>query len=311
MLNYPMISNNMKELSQNHENIKAESFLSSMLESLSAINLEFQGVFSRNYYNDIIYIDQDNYFGRDMLNVNLSRDSIFHILPEGLFFRENELRKVQKEKNPEKFKALSEKIIREKQKLLSFFYPFDKTYFGLRFELERQLNDLAENRTSVLMDELFGIYQIEEKNDFIRRLIPLLPLASEIRSNIMVWRDILKNIFYPADIDVRIADKQNEAGTMQRIVKTTIHIEKLSNREFKKIKKEVDVFAHFFYEWFLPADMGYAFKIKDTKERFVMGSEMTLDYNTQLNHLTPNPSPKERGEERGRIEHRILPSVNP
>ena len=272
----------MKELSQNHENIKAESFLSSMLDSLSAINLEFQGVFSRNYYNDIIYIDRDTDFGRDMLNVNLSRDSIFHILPEGLFFRENELRKVQKEKNPEKFKALSEKIIREKLKLLSFFYPFDKTYFGLRFELERQLNDLAENRTSLLMDELFGIYQIDEKNDFIRKIIPLLPLASEMRSNKMIWRDMFKNIFYPADIDVQIANKQNAAGMMQRIVKTTIHIEKLSNQEFKKIKKDVDIFAHFFYEWFMPADMGYVFKVKDTKERFVLGGEMTLDYNTQL-----------------------------
>ena len=272
----------MKELSQNHENIKAESYLSSMLESLSAINLEFQGVFSRNYYNDIIYIDQDTYYGNNMLNINLSRDSIFHILPEGLFFRENELRKAQKEKNPEKFKELSEKIIREKLKLLSFFYPFDKTYFGLRFELEQQLNNLAENRTSLLMDELFGIYQIDVKNDFIRKIIPLLPLASEIRSNKMVWRDMLKNIFYPADVDVRITNKHHAAGTMQSFVKTTIHIEKLSNSEFNKIKKDVDVFAQFFYEWFMPVDMGYAFKIKDTKERFVLGEDLTLDYNTQL-----------------------------
>ena len=272
----------MQDLSQNHENIKAESYLSSMLESLSAINLEFQGVFSRNYYNDIIYIDQDTYSGKDQLNINLSRDSIFHILPEGLFFREEELRKVQKEKNEKKFKALSEKIIREKLKLLSFFYPFDKTYFGLRFDLERKLNQLAEKRTSLWMDELFGIYPIDEKNDFIKRLIPLLPLASEIRSNKMIWRDIFKNVFFPADIEVRIVQKQNEEGMKQSIVKTTIHIEKLSNREFKKIKKEVDAFAHFFYEWFLPVDMGYVYKIKDIKERFVLGSEMTLDYNTQL-----------------------------
>ena len=273
----------MKDLSQNHENIKAESFLSSMLESLAGINLEFQGVFSRNYYNDIIFIDQDTYSGKSKLNINLSRDSIFHILPEGLFFKEDVLRKVQKEKNPEKFKALSEKIIREKLKLLSFFYPFDKTYFSLRFELERQLNELAENKTSTLIEELFDIFPIDEKNDFIKKIIPLLPLASEIRSNKMIWRDIFKNVFYPADIEVRIAQKQNAAGMMQRIVKTTIHIEKLSNREFKKIKKDVDIFSHFFYEWFLPADIGYEFKVKDVKERFVLGGEMTLDYNTFLN----------------------------
>jgi hypothetical protein len=272
----------MKDLSQNHENIKAESFLTSILDSLSGINLEFQGVFSRNYLNDIIYIDEETVFGKDTLNIRLSRDSIFHILPEGLFFREDELKKIQKEKNVEKFKALSEKIIKEKQKLLSFFYPFDKTYFSLRFELERSLNELAENRSQLLMDSLFGIYQIDEKNNFIRKMIPLLPLASEIRSNKMIWRDIFKNIFYPANVDVRIVEKPNVAGLMRGCAKTTLHIEKLSNSEFKKIKKDVDVFAYFFYEWFMPADMGYEFKIKDKRERFKLGGEMTLDYNTQI-----------------------------
>jgi hypothetical protein len=274
----------MRELSQNNENIKAESFLTSMLESLSGIDLEFQGVFSRNFLNDIIYMDQDTGASdENLLNIKLSRDSIFHILPEGLFFREDALRKVQKEKNVEKFKALSEKIIREKQKLLDFFYPFDKTYFQLRFDLERNLNKLAENKTSIIMDELFDVFQIDEKNDFIRKTIPLIPLASEIRSNKMIWKDLFKSIFYPADVDVRIAEKHHSAtGEMRRIVKTILYIEKLSNREFKKIKKDIDVFAHFFYEWFVPIDMGYEFKIKDKKELFVLGKEMTLDYNTQM-----------------------------
>ena len=272
----------MIDLSQNHENIKAESFLSSMMESVSVIRFEFQGVFSRNFLNDIMYIDQETVYEQNRLHINLSRDSVFHILPEGLFFRENELRKVQKEKNVEKFKALSEKILKEKQKLLDFFYPFDKTYFGLRFELERKLNELAENKTALLIEELFDIYQIDEKNDLIRKTIPLLPLASEIRSNKMIWRDIFKSIFYPSDVDVRIKERYDSKGIKRNVVKTTLHIEKLSNREFKKIKKEVDVFAHFFYEWFLPADMGYEFKVKDMKERFVMGKEMTLDYNTQF-----------------------------
>ena len=272
----------MKDLSQNHENIKAESFLTSMLESIEALHVEFQGVFSRNYYNDIIFIDKDTNSERDRLNIQLSRDSLFHILPEGLFFREDELKKVQKEKNVEKFKALSEKIIKEKQKILSFYYPFDKTYFGLSFELEKTVNDLAANRTAILMDKLFNIYQIDGENDFIRKTIPLLPLASQIRSNKTIWRDIFKNIFYPADVDVRIVEKPNAADLMRGAVKTTLNIEKLSNREFKKIKQEVDVFAHFFYEWFMPADMGYEFKVKDKKERFVLGKEITLDYNTQL-----------------------------
>jgi hypothetical protein len=208
---------------------------------------------------------------------------LFHILPEGLFFRENELRKVAKEKNAEKFKALEEKIIREKKKILSFFYPFDKTYFGLRFELEQKLNEFADNRTQIWIDKLLNIYGLnEEKNALIRRILPLLPLASEIRSNKMIWRDILKSIFSPAKVDVRIAEKRNSAGIKRSVVKTTIHIEKLSNEEFISIQKDVDCFAYFFYEWFIPADMGYEFKVKDVKEQFVLGKDLTLDYNTLL-----------------------------
>jgi len=283
MKDSPLNQNTVKDLSQILDNVKAESLLTSLMESLAGTNMEFQGVFSRNYYNDIISMDQEKIFDRHLLNIKLSRDSLFHILPEGLFFRENELRKVAKEKNEEKFKALEEKILREKQKILSFFYPFDKTYFQLRFGLERKMNELSENRTRVLTDKLFGIYGLnDETNPLIRRMIPLLPLASEIRSNKLIWRDIMKNLFFPANVDVRIAEKLNAHGVKRSTVITTIHIEKLSNEEFMTIKKDVDTFARFFYEWFIPADMGYEFKVKDVKERFVLGKALTLDYNTQL-----------------------------
>jgi len=274
------------DLSRTHDKIKAESFLTTLMESVSEANLEFNGVFSRNYVNDIISMEYEKVFDKMQLNIRLSRDSLFHILPEGLFFRENELRKVAQEKNEEKFKALEQKIIWEKQKLLSFFYPFDKTYFSLKFEMERKLNELAANRTSLLMDKLFAVFQIDEKNDLIRKLIPLLPLASEIRSNKVIWKGILKNIFYPAKIGIRISEKLNNDGIKRRIVKTTIHIEKLSNEEFMRLKKEVDIFARFFYEWFLPVDMGYEFKVKDVRQPFVLGESLTLDYNTQMRYET-------------------------
>ena len=274
----PVVPDHVVDLFSNLGSIKAETFLTCMLESIESINLEFQGVFSRNYYNDIFYIDQEKILDKFQLNVKLSRDSVFHILPEGLFFRENILRKAAKEKNLEKFKALDEQIIHEKKKILSFFYPFDKTYFGLRFELERTLNELASNRTQIWIDHLLNIYGISDvKNNLIRRTLSLLPLASEIRSNRTIWKSILQSLFFPARVDVRCVAKKET-----RIVKTTIHIEKLSNDEYRSIQKDVDAFARFFYEWFIPVDMGYEFKVKDVKERFTLGKDLTLDYNTQL-----------------------------
>jgi hypothetical protein len=63
------IHENVKDLSQNLDHIKAESFLTSLMESIEGVNLEFQGVFSRNYYNDIFYIDQEKVLDKIELNI--------------------------------------------------------------------------------------------------------------------------------------------------------------------------------------------------------------------------------------------------
>ena len=284
MLNYQWTKNIMKKLSVDFEKIKAESLLSSCQDSIENINIDFQGVFSRNYENDIINIVYDFETSDNKSLFQLSRDSLFHILPEGLFFKEDVLRLIAKEKNEVKFKAEAERIIKEKQKLLFFFQPFDKTYFKLRLELEKKLNEIAANRTKILTDKLFDIFNINTENQFIRKITPLLPIASEIRGNSLIWKDILKNIFFPAKIETRILKKRNSTGRLKQIFKSDIHIEKLSTKEFRMLKKEVDVFALFFYEWFLPVDMGYDIKVKDAKEKFILGKTMTLDYNTYLNN---------------------------
>ena len=273
----------MSDLLLSFENIKAEAFLASLKDSISEMGLEFQGVFTRNYLNDISDCDVYTAFDKNKFDFWLSRDGLFHILPEGLFFDEDLLRKIDREKNKEKFKATSEKIQKEKEKIRLFFHPFDKTYFVLRFELEKKLNEIANNKTQLLINELFDIYKINSDNQLVNRIKPLLLIASEIRGNRMIMGDILKSLFFPAKVDVRIADKFISSGNSRKCFKVTIHIEKLSNKKYRSIKKDLDVFVQFFYEWFLPADMGYEFKLKDIKETFVLGKDLTLDYNTYFN----------------------------
>lgn len=268
-------------LPQTVENIKAESFLASFLESCSNIMIDPQGVFSRNYNEDIIGIDIDSE-AKEKMTIQLSRDGLFHILPEGMFFKENELREIGRKKNTEKFKLEEERINKEKQKIRLFFQPFDTAYFRLRFELEKKLNEIATNRIRILFDELLDVFPVHSENPYIKKVIPLIPVASEIRGNTRILKDILKAVFFPAKIEMQNRVKQKITGTAGRIMKITIHIEKLSAEEFRNLKKEVDVFACFFYEWFLPVDLEYRFKVKDTKEQFILGSPMTLDYNTYL-----------------------------
>ena len=272
----------MKELSPTFEKLKAESILSSFQDSLENTNFKFKGVFSRNYNDDIVEVEVDLESKENQQSLSLSRDSLFHILPEGLFFKEDKLKLIDKQRDEEKFKAEAERITKEKQKFLLFFHPFDKSYFKLRFDLEKKLNEIAQDRTTILLDKFFDVFNINKENKLIKKITKLLPLASEIKGNMHLCKDVLKIIFFPAQVDVWKLDKRISSDHFLLIFKSNIHIEKLSPSEFRHLKKEIDCFSQFFHGWFLPVDMGYELKIKDTKEKFVLGKPLTLDYNTYL-----------------------------
>ena len=248
----------MKKLPRPVENIKAESFLTTFLESCSDVTIEHEGVFSRNYNEDMIDVGADC---DEKINIRLSRDSLFHILPEGLFFAGNRSKEA----------AYGDSA--EKQKLLAFFRPFDTAYFRLRFALEKELNAMAAGKTEVLMDELLDIFVVDKEHPLIRKITPLMPLASEIRGNRRVLKDILEELFLPAPVEVLKNPKR---------YKIVVHIKKLAAKEFNNQKKDADILARCVYEWFLPVDSECILKIKDTTERFILGNSLTLDYNTYL-----------------------------
>jgi len=76
--------------------------------------------------------------------------------------------------------------------------------------------------------------------------------------------------------------KRHASGLRETVMKVNVYIKKLSAKQFMELKKEADVFARFFREWFVPVDNGFEFKIKDNSERFIFGKAMTLDYNTYI-----------------------------
>lgn len=274
----------MQNIPRPIENIKAESYLTTFLDSCKDVNIELQGVFSRNYEDDIIAVDVDLETNKKWI-VSLSRDSLFHILPEGLFFVEYKLRELGKKNNPEKFKLEEERIQKEKKKIRLFFQPFDTTYFRLRFELEKKLNELAGNRSQFIFDKIFDVFPFDTEdtdNPLIRKILPLLLFSSEIRGNKYLLKDVLKSVFFPAKVDLFVVRKRHASGLRETVMKVNVYIKKLSAKQFMELKKEADVFARFFREWFVPVDNGFEFKIKDNSERFIFGKAMTLDYNTYI-----------------------------
>jgi hypothetical protein len=269
----------MKTFPQPVDHIKAETFLTSFLDSCRDVIIEPHGVFFRNYDNDVISVDADEY-DRKMV-VKISRDGLFQILPESLFFVENKLREIGKKGDKEKFKQEEERIRKEKQNIKTFFQPFDVAYFKLRFELEKKLNHLATNRAQIIIDELIDDFGIDAENPIVRKMLPLAPIASEFRGNKFLLKDVLKILFYPANVEI-LLKRSKASGMKGTILKFIVYIEELSAEQFRTMKKDVEGFSQFFYEWFLPVDMGCEFKIADKNERFILGKSMTLGYNTYL-----------------------------
>lgn len=244
------------------EDIKAETIVSQL--DLPEFNVRNSGIFLRNYSDDLISVKEEN----NVPLLDLSRDGTFHLLPEGLFFRENRLKINDKHVLDKE----NEKVREERRRIDLFFQPFETKYFQLSLELESKINGIAERGNTVFTDFLFEGMEVDTENRYIQKLLPLLPYLSELKGNLDLLRDLLKIIF-STEIEIR------KNGLSLFFV---VHKRSLEKGEYFPMDDEVAGFFEFFTEWFLPVEADFDFRIKDYKEYFTLGSPLLLDYNTHF-----------------------------
>lgn len=259
----------MKHLNEymSTETIKAETLLS-LCNIEENFNVRMAGIFSRNYSEDIINIDNED----DKTTVVLSRDGLFHLLPEGLFFEERMLQ--NSEKCNFDFKSTYTEFKKRKKEIETFFQPFDTTYFKLNLELEYKLNNFTKIGNDIFIDSFLDISEIDTNNKYIAALKTLLPFTCQLRGNIVLLIDILKNILSVEKIDIK-----EIALFYTRFI---IHKENLSKEEYIAMDNDLRQFFDFFCQWFLPVERKYDYRIKDYKQPFVLKDSLILDYNTHL-----------------------------
>jgi hypothetical protein len=203
--------------------------------------------------------------------VTLSRDGIFHLLPEKLFFEDNSLKKEGKRYFD--FTDEYEELKKKKKEILSFFQPFDNTFFKLSLQLEKKLNYFAETGNNIY--EKFFLNEAKpETNRYTAKIKQLLPFASQLRGNIPLLKDMLKII-----INVDIIEIKEIEPLKKRFI---IHKEGLTKEEYITMHNELTHFFVFLQHWFLPVEMKYDFRIKDNKQPFILGESLILDYNMNL-----------------------------
>ncbi len=242
--------------------IKAEAIVSQL--ELPEFVVRNKGIFHRNYSDDLISIKEEN----NIPVIEVSRDGTFHLLPEGVFFKESRLKINDKHLLDKE----NDRVREEKAKIELFFRPFETKYFQLGLELESRLNEIAEKGNRILSDYLFKGMDINTENSYIQALFPLLPYVSELKGNMNLLRDLLQTIFL-VKVEIRIN------GLFLFFI---IHRSKLLKSDYFPMDYEIACFFDFFTEWFLPVEVDFDFRIKDYEENFCLGSSLLLDYNTHF-----------------------------
>jgi len=257
-----------------NETVNSGEFKAEVLLSAWDIDPDFdvqmEGVFPRNFEDDLIGIEN----GDEKPVVTLSRDGIFHLLPEGLFFPENMLK--NESRRSYDFKREHTELKKRKKEAMSFFKFFDTEFFKLDWALENKVNDFAKNGTTILNNSFLSEANTDTTTDnrYIAKIKTLLPFASQIRGNIPLLVDILKCVISVEKIEVV------KIGLFHQ--RFMVYKEGLNSGEYMDMDKELTTFFDYFCHWFLPFELQYDFRIKDDKQTFTLGNPLILDYNTHL-----------------------------
>ncbi|WP_062061862.1 hypothetical protein [Aquimarina longa] len=185
------------ELIASYKNLKAEVFVCEVLEKS---NLEFTDIdvfnkstFTRSYRRDVISFIMDSYSeSGDKLQLNLARNGLYDLLPEGIFHE------------PIKTKtnvALSYKHIRQKHKkeekeARSFFTPIENELFVQKVRIEQNERVLIDEFTNLKNDFLLDFWGLDKEipRDYNIKLLQLLPFAHKISGDTELMAIGLENI---------------------------------------------------------------------------------------------------------------------
>ena len=152
-------------------NLKAETWMNTYLPDDVPVRVSSKGIFFSNYCEDLLEVDT---FDLKTYRISLSRDGLFHLLPEALFVEENRLRDPKQKSKP---------FTPEKERILNFFVPFDSEYFQVTLGLDREIQTIESAAVDILLQSLYDIDVQAIQNPKIKKALPLILQASEIRGD--------------------------------------------------------------------------------------------------------------------------------
>ena len=223
-----------------------------------------RGIFSRNYAEYLRSCDPQ------ASRVELSRDGMYEILPNALFFKGNELESTNKSDFEWVDKVLKQRLERIKTVML----PFDSSFFNHSLALEREVNTALAGKTGMLLQTFFGDDFTKESNPYIRKMAPLLIQAARLRGK---YPELCKIITCVLGCKTQCIKKDDR-------IRFVVHRPDLERSAFLRYLDELKPFFRWVEEWFIPFELRCEFKVRDygRDDRFAGANKLLLDYNATL-----------------------------
>ena len=247
-----------------HE-LKAELMLSTYFPDVKEWEAQYGSFFSRNYSGDVRSCDPMSG------TVTLSRNGIYDLLPEKLFFDEMELKTLESRDLASK---LSE-VYEEEKNIKAYFEPFDSYFFNQSIRINNIITHILDNKEKLMLKTMFD-YDIDaETNRYVRMLAPLLIHVADIRADLNLITNILSEIL-GCKVEYRIFSPDRMLFIVNKL--------QLDSKEYAAFTKELKPLFSFVQYWFMPMETECDFRVKDFEQRFILSDTraLVLDYNTQI-----------------------------
>ncbi len=244
---------------------KAETWLAVHYPEISNWEVNHAGFFYRNYTDDLKSCEAEQQ------TVRTSRNGIFDVLPERMFFSDSELRFLENYS----FSKKLEKIYEERDLIKSFFMPFDSMLFNASLRVEKTTNMVLEHKIADFLLMYFDYNILEEESPFVQELAPLIIHASRIRGDLLLIARLLSNL-----LNCKVEHRLLSSNDLLFV----IHKQGLDRRRYDEFTNQLKPLFDFVQYWFLSMDTICTYKVKDKAQVFVLEEKqpLVLDYNTQI-----------------------------
>ena len=255
-------------------NIRAEFAATQLYDGLEGYSVRKTGAAGKGYCPDLLSVEPR------LHTAELSRNGLMRMLPEALFFWEDWLRSAT---NHDEKKSRIEILKRQKSNYETYFEAFDTLFFRQEIAAQKAVDNVEESREALLLKEVYGIDISRMRNPYLRKLALLLLDADTIKGNLPMLAFCARAILCER-VTYQIANHVEEevSPMVYRRVTFIVHVEGLTNEEYRARMEQYEEFFRFLEQWFLPYDCEMDYCLKDYRQRFVLGDPLTLDYNTQL-----------------------------